>query len=198
MTAKKKPPARPKKTERGAQKSTKTGSEKDSLAEELRSLIPRLDEEGLRFLIEQAEVHLYNMQVDELNDTLTRNAEAEKRTGKKTASKSPAKKTKGEMRIAASETGSSIYIVYNEKWVMFSQDEMVRLVKIVNGPGADLEIRERLFNWFDKERGDIFETIPIADKFDERLKKVAALIKKSFKVKYRKDPRTNKMPCILF
>jgi hypothetical protein len=176
----KKPPARPQTAERRAQKSGEKRSEKASLAGELRSLIPRLDEEGLRFLIEQAEVHLYNMQVDELNDTVTRNAAA-----KTAASKTPAKKTKGEMRIAASETGSSVYIVYNEKWVMFSQAEMVRLVKIVNGPGADLEIRERLFNWFDRERGDIFETIPIADKFDDLLKKVVTLLKKSFKVKYR-------------
>ena len=43
--------------------------DRESLAKELRSLIPKLDEEGLTFLIEQAHIHLYNLQVDSLNKT---------------------------------------------------------------------------------------------------------------------------------
>jgi hypothetical protein len=46
----------------------KNGSaDTSALAKELRLLIPKLDVEGLSFLVEQAKVHLYNMQVDKIN-----------------------------------------------------------------------------------------------------------------------------------
>ena len=66
---------------------------------------------------------------------------------------------------------------------MFSQSEMTHLVKIVNAPGTELEICERLFNWFNRERRDIFSFINIKNKFDDRLKEISAVIKKSFKLR---------------
>jgi hypothetical protein len=87
----------------------------------------------------------------------------------------------GELRIEASESGSSFYLVAGREWIMFSRDEGARLAKIVNGPGTDLEIRERLLAWLDRERKDIFAALPIQDKFDDRLKKLAVLFRSSFK-----------------
>jgi hypothetical protein len=182
----KKPPVRPKKAKQGAdtsKKTKKTGKAaqpedpRESLARELRSLIPRLDAEGLEFLIKQAQVHLYNMQVDELNKTMARSTP-----------KAPAKpkKAPGEIRLEGSGSGSSFYIVYNEQWVMFSREEIIQLVKITTAPGSAPEIAERLFRWFERERRDIFETIPMADYFDGRLKKIAQLIKKNFKIQPKK------------
>jgi hypothetical protein len=123
------------------------------------------------------------MQVEELNSTLERSP-AKASAGGETAKQ---KKAAAELRIEATESGSSYYVVYNKKWIMFSGDEIISMVKIVNGPGPDLEIRERLYNWFDRERRDIFESIPMQDKFDERLKKLSALLKKTFKVRYKQD-----------
>ncbi|MDR2185657.1 MAG: hypothetical protein LBO80_08365 [Treponema sp.] len=74
---------------------------RDALAGELRSLIPRLDAEGLSFLIEQAQVHLYNMQVEELNKAVVR-AES--------AAAKPAKR-KDRFRLEGSGSRSSYYIV---------------------------------------------------------------------------------------
>jgi hypothetical protein len=65
MAAKKPPASAPARTAKPA--ADEAGQSTAALARELRSLIPRLDAEGLVFLIEQAQVHLYNMQVDELN-----------------------------------------------------------------------------------------------------------------------------------
>ncbi|MDR1445327.1 MAG: hypothetical protein LBI90_00385, partial [Treponema sp.] len=144
---------------------------RDSLARELRSLIPRLDAEGLSFLIEQARVHLYNMQVEELNKTLA---------GSGTA----AKPARGDsFRLERSGSGSSYYIVYNNDWIMLSKGEMVELVRIVSAPGTDPEIRERLYRWLEQERRDVLVSIPMADKFDEKLKTLAALIKQVFQLK---------------
>jgi hypothetical protein len=182
-TKNKKPPVRPGTAKQGAESAKTTGTPRKSgkpakpeyprntLAKELRSLIPRLDAEGLEFLIEQAQVHLYNMQVDELNKTMAR--------AKPAGASRPAKQSE-DIRIEGSGSGSSFYMFYHGQSVMFSRDEIIGLVKLVNGPGTALEIAERLYNWFDRERADIFATIPIADKFDSRVKKITQIIKKNF------------------
>jgi hypothetical protein len=64
---------------------------------------------------------------------------------------------------------------------MFSRDEMAHIARIVSTPGTEPEIRERLYRWFERERRDVLVSIPMADKFDEKLKALAALIKTTFK-----------------
>jgi hypothetical protein len=160
----------------------KEAKEWESLAKELRLLIPRLNEEGLVFLIEQAQVHLYNMQVDELNSAIIK---SEERKAAKSSGKAAAKnswrgedRTGGFSEIKASDSGSSYYIVYKTEWIMFSKDEIIKLVKIACGEGSGLDIKERLFNWFARERIDLLRSAGIADKFDNKLLALAKLLKK--------------------
>jgi hypothetical protein len=157
------------------------------LAKELRSLIPKLDEEGLSFLLEQAQIHLHNMEVDRINRAEAARAEAAPaKTAGRTKPAVSAKTAKGTgeiFRIEGTESGSSYYIVYGNEWIMFSRDEITHLVKLVNAGGSDLETRERLFNWLDRERRDMLGSTGIKDKFDDRLKVLTALIKKTFKVR---------------
>ena len=173
-------------------KTGKADTETEFLAKELRGLIPKLDSEGLAFLVEQARVHIYNMQVDELNraaiaanEAAAKTASAKAARAKNTAAgaKSAGKPQGGRKgySIAGTESGSSYYLLCPSDELMFSRGEMAHLVKIVNAKGTDLEIRERLYNWFERERRDAFAVIPIADKFDERLKMVTKLIKQTFK-----------------
>ena len=159
----------------------KTDTERDSLAKELRSLIPKMDAQGLAFLVEQSRIHLYNMEVVELNKAAAAAKAASLRKGavvKKT------RQTKNDtLRIEGTKSGSSYYLYYQNSSIMFSRDEMIRLVKIVNIKETDLEIRERLFDWLVRERKDFFAVLPLKDKFDERLKAFAKLIKKNFKLR---------------
>jgi hypothetical protein len=161
------------KTATSTKKSTpavgKVGDGRDVLAKELRSLIPQLDAEGLSFLIEQARVHLYNMQAAELEKTIV-------------GARTTAGSARGDIfRLEGSGSGSSYYIVYNNDWIMFSKDEMTQFVRIISAPGTDLEIRERFYRWLERERRDVLVSIPMADKFDEKLKAIIALIRKTFK-----------------
>jgi len=155
----------------------------DALARELRSLIPQLNDEGLAFLVEQARVHLYNMQVDELNKSADAVNVASARS--KSISGKPARSvSKGDnFRIDGTESGSSYYLHYKNDDAMFSRFEMIRLVKIVNAPGTDMEIRERLYNWFDRERRDIFAVLPISGKADTRLRTLAQMIRENFRLR---------------
>jgi hypothetical protein len=164
-----------------------TNAERDSLAKELRSLIPKLDSEGLAFLVKQGRVHLYNMQVDKLNKAAVSVNVAAARShsiAAKSRAQGKAKVAAGEkMRIQGSESGSSYFLFFRNANIMFSRGEMISLVKIASGKGTDMEIRERLYNWFERERRDIFAFVPIAGKFDEQLKTLAAVIKKSLKLR---------------
>ena len=149
-------------------------AERDALAKELRSLIPGLDVRGLTFLVEQARIHLYNMQVDEINRVETA---AVSRPAAPHAAREPS------FRIETAESGSSCYLVYKGEWIMFSKDEMIHVVNLINAGGTDLETRERLFNWLARERRDVLSAVYVKDKFDDKLKAISALIKKTFKVR---------------
>ena len=163
-----------------------TDTVQESLVRELRGLIPKLDAEGLAFLVEQARVHIYNMQVEKLNQAAEAASiaavQSKSLIGKIEKSRAQGASKEESFRIVGTESGSSYYLYCPNDSIMFSRNEMVHLVKTVNAGGTDLEIRERLYNWFVKERRDIFTVISIADKFDGRLKTLAALIKKTFKL----------------
>jgi len=169
-----------------AKNTKKKSTNEETLAKELRSLIPKLDVEGLTYLIEQASIHIYNMKVDEHNRAVLAASETPSKGKSSKAGKTSANKQKsltGNFTIKGTESGSSYYLYYQNKNVMFSQSEMTHLVKIVNAPGTEPEICERLFNWFNRERKDIFSFINMKNKFDDRLKEISAVIKKSFKLR---------------
>jgi len=147
-----------------------------SLVNELRNLIPKLDSEGLAFLVKQARIHLYNMKVDELNKA----AQVVNSIRSDSATNVQAKAKKEHFDIKPTSAG--FYLRYQNDGVIFSKPEMVQLVKIVNGQGTVGEITGRLFNWLEKERKDIFRVIPIKDKSDNSLRILASIIKKNFKL----------------
>ena len=159
-----------------------------ALAKELSTLIPRLDEEGLRFLIQQAQIHLYNMQVDELNQNMIREQAVTRRTTKPAAKPKQAAQTRsGPARTAglslkAGESSASFYLAYNGDWVMFTDTEIIALAKIAAGPDSDRERAERIYRWLERERRDTFAVVPIRDKFSPLLIEMIRILKKNFKI----------------
>jgi uncharacterized protein YjaZ len=160
----------------------KKSTEKDNLAKELKTLIPKLDEEGLAFLVKQAHVHLYNMQVDALNQTIIKDEQRKI----KTAVKAKPQKTTGNggfLDIKISDAKSGYHIKFNNEWISFTVKEITTMVKIAKGEGSDLEIRERLYNWLYNERSDLLITASIANKFDNKLSSLITLLNQNFKLK---------------
>lgn len=167
------------KTKAGAISSRKAGdSDKKALAAELSSLIPALDPEGLAFLIEQARVHMYNMRVAELEDAAT---EAE-RASKRVHSTSPV----DEFQIHASDNGSTYDLVWHDKWKMFTDEEMLAMVRITSSKDAVAQVGGRLYRWLLAERGDVLADIPFSGLADPKLKKLVALLRRTFTVKGKK------------
>jgi len=173
-----------------AKKTTGKDAEHDALLKELRGLITQLDDEGLIYLAEQAKIHIYNMNVDKHNAEVIAVAQKAGKKAAKTAGRKGTGKSEGAgtargaagFSISGTPSGSSFYLRYGTSDIMFSGSEMTRLVKIVNGPGTDIEISERLYNWFDRERRDIFALANMKNKFDDRLKDLAAVIKNNIKL----------------
>jgi len=154
----------------------------EKMAKELRAAIPKLDAEGLAFLVEQSRIHLYNMQVDKLNKM---KQEAYSASSKKTSGKAAKVKTnnpKSEI-YGIDPTGTGYYLRSSTGGTMFSKTEMVQLIKIAHGPGSVNETGSRLYAWFIRERGDVLSTLQVKDKFDKRLGALSGFIKKNFKLK---------------
>jgi hypothetical protein len=165
------------------------------LAEELQSLMGSLDEEGLAFLVEQARVHLHNMEVDRLlreEEAAALEAESVRVSG--TASGKGSRAGKGSAKKAASgesgtgdfrieRSGSSYHVISAGKWKMFSEDEMLAIVKICRSKDPVEEVSERLYRWLEAERPDAFPDLEIGGRHDVRLRELAALIGRKFAIR---------------
>ncbi|TFG81493.1 MAG: hypothetical protein E4H20_09720 [Spirochaetales bacterium] len=183
------------KTKSGVEKTSKTTPDKKKpsgvksekaerkvLADELVSLIPELDAEGLAFLIEQARVHLYNLRVLALEEEGQKLERSSARTRDVTASGAAAGKASA-FSIEAASDRSSFHIVYEGKWKLFSSSEMLAIVKIVSSPDQVDQVAGRLYRWLKAERSDVFQDIPLSGSADFRLKVLVALLRKTFTIK---------------
>lgn len=132
--------------------SAKTRRAKTSPAmDELLSLLPELDEEGIAFLLEQALVHRHNMEVEKLNAISDRVAAA----GPRPTPEGP-RKTSSALRIERSADGATYHLVVGSDWKMLTAEEMASLVRISRCGEGEEEVSRRLRAWLARERKDIF------------------------------------------
>jgi hypothetical protein len=149
------------------------------LSQELAELIPSLDEEGLAFLVEQARVHLRNMEIDRLNaETEAMSHGAEEGTSAKT--RRPA-----DLRIERSSSGSSYHVISGGKWKMFTDEEMLSMVKIASSDDGIRDVVGRLYAWLDTERPDAFADLDIEGAHDPKMTELVDLLRAKFKVRKR-------------
>jgi hypothetical protein len=117
------------------------------LLRELTALLGELDDEGLAFLLEQAKVHRYNMEVEKLNAISERLA-AEGTPEVPAASRSA-------IRLERSKDGSTYHIVAGSSWKMFTAEEIAALVRIARSDDTENERAKRTRSWFARERKDV-------------------------------------------
>jgi len=162
-----------------------SGDGRDELAAELSSLIPELDAEGLAFLIEQARVHLYNMRVVDLEAAAEEAERASTRARKAGTAKGAAKASAAPeaLSIKAASDGSAYDLVYNGKWKMFTGDEMLAMVRIASSKDPADQVGGRLYRWLLAERSDAINDLGLSGLADPLLKKLVALLRKTFTIK---------------
>ena len=126
------------------------------LLKELRSLIKDIPEEGLIFLIKQANTILYNMRVDELNkaqERLDKKRSSPKNKGKAASTKINTKdKT---VSIERSSFGRSFVLIIGETRKIMSEEELAKVVRIAFKAEGESEAAERIYTWFKRNRDDV-------------------------------------------
>ena len=85
--------------------------------------------------------------------------------------------------IQAASDGSAYDLVYQGKWKMFTGDEMLAMVRIVSSKDPVAQLTGRLYRWLLAERSDVIKDIPLAGLADPKLKKLFALLRKTFTIK---------------
>jgi hypothetical protein len=154
-------------------------AERERLLKELKPLLGKLDVEGLSFLLEQAHVHLYNMEADRINAFREAQEEQEGSGGKA----APANR----VRVDRSESGSSYYIASGQAYPMFTGPEMLSLVRLAYGNEDESDAARALIKWMNRERSDALNELSGGDVglFTE----LARALKKGFR-----DPSLTKAP----
>ncbi|HTX73953.1 MAG TPA: hypothetical protein VMC79_14065 [Rectinemataceae bacterium] len=149
---------------------------------ELLELLPQLDEEGLAFLLEQAHVHRYNMEVQRLNEATERAQERAKAGSGQGRSSAPRAQSAGEeaMSIKRSADGMTYHVVAGGKWKMFSADEMAALVRITRSGDERPEVSRRIYAWLDRERRDALDDLGIGKPPSPRLAELVRVLSESF------------------
>lgn len=155
------------------------------LAQELIELIPQLDEEGLAFLIEQSRVHLYNMEVEKLNEAQQKVIEASNRKVE-TATKNLAKKAAKQdnvFNIKKSTASGSYHLQHGGNWKLFTEEEMLSLVRIAKEKKTIREVIDDMVDWLDKERPDTYSDLNINPDSDEDIKGLIRFLQKTFAIR---------------
>lgn len=150
---------------------------KDELLKELRKLIKDVPEEGLIFLIEQANKLVYNKRVEEINAI-------QLKLGKKSSKKSGVTKKQAVEKCTISiERGSfnrSFILIIGNTRKTVSEKEMVKLVRICHTAKNAEEASTRLYNRLKHERDDILLDAGIEKKDDKCLTEIYKYLKANF------------------
>lgn len=159
------------------QKKQAEQSNKKDLTKQLTGLLKDIDEDGILFLIKQAQVLLYNKKVDEHNTKI-------KKGGKITVKKPPFS-DKDSMEIKEADDGSSFIFVINRARKIFTLQEMRLIVNMCQISRDEKEASRRLFTWFKNNRGDVLNDIGIESAADSSFSTIYNHIIKRYKVKDR-------------
>lgn len=142
------------------------------LLSELRTAEEELDEQGLLFLLRQAQVLIYNAHVDRINET------AEK------APRAAPVESEG-VRIEESPEGKAIFLVIGRTRKILTPEEMRRLVRICYAAETRSEALQRLFTVLVKERKDILADAFIGSPDNPLLARLFTTIRETYKLEDR-------------
>jgi len=150
---------------------------RDELLKDLRKLIKDIPEEGLIFLIEQANKLAYNKRVEELN-ALQAKISSNSATKPKPSKKQPVQECSISVERGAFNRSFILIIGKTRKTV--TEDEMVKLVRICHSAKNSKEGSERLYNRLEHERDDILLDAGIKKREDKCLYEIYKYLKANF------------------
>jgi TolA-binding protein len=180
-----------KKRPRRKQQSKKPSAQKQRLQDELARLISDVDEEGLIFLIKQAQVIIHNLQVDRINQEIeeleqrqpsAKRADASPPAVRRTADRRTARGS-ANVDIEEAANGKSFYLVFPDTRKILGVDEMRLLVRACYEPKRKSEAMNRMYRWMQRERRDIVSDGKIESNGSQLLEALFYRIREKYKLK---------------
>ncbi|MBN2442231.1 MAG: hypothetical protein JXJ04_12830 [Spirochaetales bacterium] len=176
-----------KKTEKAKttkKKTLKKESPRDKLEKELKGYLKKIDEEGLIFLLKQAQVIIHNAEVDKINKEIVAFEQKKKAHAAKNPPSSKKSKTlpTGSVAIEEISNGKSFFITLKNARKIFDLQEMRSLVKICHGAENASQAGGRLYTWFHRNRTDVLADCGLSGKGDSFLALLYKTIIKTYKV----------------
>lgn len=110
--------------------------------------LSEIDEQGLLFLLRQAQVLIHNARVDKLNQ------QTEKK-GDRARPEAPREPPRAVVTIEEAKGGKAIFLTLGKARKVLTPDEMRRLVRICYGAETKSEALRQLFTVLARERKDI-------------------------------------------
>ncbi len=155
--------------------SVKNSNVNDVLVKQLNTMIKDINEQGLKFLISQAQVILHNMKVVETIKDRKNTPDQIGITGL------IPDKTKIEVKEA--EDNSYFIIIISGARLFFSLEQMRKIVNICHSSGNEKEGSSRLHNWFKQNRKDVLDDAKIYGDTDQALDTIYKFIVSKYAVK---------------
>jgi hypothetical protein len=165
--------------ESSKKKSGKTA--RDELVKELTDMIKDIDEEGLLFLVEQANVLLYNMRVEKINKKIARFSGEKKQKGKASGG---GRVDTAAVDIEESADGEFFYIIVNRHRIFFTREEMKSLVRVCHAAEDAAVGARRMYNWLARNRQDFLIDGDIGGAGSRSLAELYDRIIHSYKIKH--------------
>jgi hypothetical protein len=150
---------------------------KEELLKELRKLIKEIPEEGLVFLIEQANKLVYNKRVEDIK---TIQAKINKKTGSKSKSTKKQAVQRFEVSVERGAFNRSFILIIGTTRKTVTEDEMVKLVRICHTAKNKEDGSLRLYNRLKHERDDILLDAGIKNNEDKCLPEIYKYLKTNF------------------
>jgi hypothetical protein len=166
----------------------KTESQKSRLENQLIEAIKQIDEEGLIFLLQQANILIHNVQVDKLNKELVelqeKQAESGKRGGKKAAAATPTAAA-ALVSIEESENGKTFFLTLGGARKVMNLEEMRRIVRICYAAETKSDALRQLYTVFSRERGDILADAKISGPKSPLIEGLFRAVRSTYQLKDR-------------
>ena len=147
------------------------------LEKELREALTEIDEEGLLFLLRQAQVLIYNARVDRINQ------EAAKLKGGKTQTPREVKEASPSVSIEESDDGRSIFLTLGKARKVLAPEEMRQLVRICYSAETKSEALRQLFTVLARERKDILADALIGNPDNPLLVALFTAVRNTYRLK---------------
>ena len=165
----------------------KTQAQRGRLEKELTEAIKQIDEEGLIFLIQQAQVLIHNAGVDRLNREIVELEQKKQKRGKGRAEprKAGAGGRTASVGIEESDNGKAFFLSLGGTRKVMNLEEMRRLVRICYAAESKTDALKQLYTVFARERGDILADAKISGPASPLVEGLFYAIRNTYKLKDR-------------